>query len=262
LTAPPILSSDRLAALPGVRHAFFTRAGGVSTELYASLNLGAGSADDPAAVAENRRRAAAVFDAAPEALTTCFQVHSRQVIVADAPWGAVRPQDRPRADGVVTRAPGLICGALAADCAPVLMADATAGVVGAVHAGWRGALAGVVEAGVAAMASLGARPERIAAAVGPCIGPASYEVGPEFHAAFTAADPAHGVFFTPAAKSDRQLFDLPGFVLARLSAAGVEQRAWIGADTFADEAAFFSNRRAVHRREADYGRLLSAIMLE
>jgi hypothetical protein len=249
-----------LAALPGVRHAFFTRAGGVSTGPYASFNLGAGSADDPAAVAENRRRAAARFDAEPAALTTCFQIHSAEVLIAEAPWGETRPQDRPRADGVVTRTRGLICGALAADCAPVLLADAEVGVVGAVHAGWRGALAGVVEAGVAAMVSQGARPERIVAAVGPCIGPASYEVGPEFEAAFTAADPAHAAFFAPG-ENDRLFFDLPAFVLTRLAAAGVRERAWIGADTFADEAAFFSNRRAVRRGEADYGRLLSAIML-
>ncbi|HEY2177660.1 MAG TPA: peptidoglycan editing factor PgeF [Caulobacteraceae bacterium] len=258
---PPVLSSDRLAAVTGVRHAFFTRAGGVSKGLYASLNLGVGSADDPAAVAENRRRAAALFGAGPQALATCFQVHSNAVIIADAPF-AVGPRDRPRADGVVSRARGLVCGALAADCAPVLMADGEARVVAAAHAGWRGALAGVVEAGVAAMVSLGATPERIVAIVGPCIGPASYEVGGEFLAAFIAADPSYEAFFAAGARPEKRLFDLPAFVLARLAAAGVRERAWIGADTYADEAAFFSNRRAVHRREPDYGRLLSAIMLE
>ena len=244
LTGPP---------LEGVAHAFFTRQGGVSSGLYASLNVGVGSGDDPAAVAENRRRAAAHFGASPEQLRTCYQIHSSQVVVAEA----APPGERPRADGLVTREPGLVLGVLAADCAPVLLADAGAGVIGAVHAGWRGALAGVVEAGVAAMETLGARRDRIAAAVGPCIGPASYEVGLEFLAAFAGFE----TFFSAAASPEKRLFDLPGFVLGRLAAAGVGEAAWIGADTLADENRFFSNRRAFHRGESDYGRLLSAIAL-
>jgi hypothetical protein len=258
MTGPPILTSPLLAALSGVRHAFFTRAGGVSSGVCESLNAGIGSADDPAAVRENRSRAAALFGVGPEALAGCFQIHSAQVVTASAPFGP----ERPRADGVVTDRPGIVCCALAADCAPVLLADSDAGVVGAVHAGWRGALAGVVEAGVTAMVALGARRERIAAAVGPCIAQASYEVGPDFFAAFTERDEANAGFFQPAAASGKHRFDLPGFVLARLAAAGVEQAASIGLDTCADETRFFSNRRATLNGEAGYGRLLSAIMLE
>lgn len=239
--------------LEGVAHAFFTRQGGVSTGLYASLNVGVGSGDDPAAVAENRRRAAAHFGASPERLRSCYQIHSPQVVVAEA----ASPRERPRADGLVTREPGLVLGVLAADCAPVLLAETEAGVVGALHAGWRGALAGVIEAGVAAMASLGARRENIRAAVGPCIGPASYEVGLEFLAAFAGFE----TFFSAGASPEKRLFDLPGFVLGRLAAAGVGEAAWIGADTLADEDRLFSNRRAFHRGESDYGRLLSAIAL-
>ncbi|MGH7025460.1 MAG: peptidoglycan editing factor PgeF [Caulobacteraceae bacterium] len=253
----PILTSPLLAGAAGVRHAFFTRAGGVSRGVYESLNVGVGSGEDPTAVAENRRRAAAVFGAGPEAIVTCYQVHSAIVMTADGPW----PGDRPRADGVATQRPGVICGALAADCAPVLLADGDARIVAAVHAGWRGALAGVVGAGVEAMVGLGARREAIVAAVGPCIGPASYEVGLEFLSAFEARERAWARFFAPGAAPDKRLFDLPGFVLAQLADAGVARAEWIGADTYADEAAFFSNRRAVHRGEADYGRLLSAIML-
>jgi hypothetical protein len=178
-------------------------------------------------------------------------------VTAETALGATLMQ----ADAVATRTPGLICGALAADCAPVLIADPQARIVAAVHAGWRGALAGVVEAGVAAMAGLGADPARMVAAVGPCIGPASYEVGLEFLGAFTGADAANARFFAAGAGPQKRLFDLPGFVLARLAAAGVARAEWIGRDTLADEALFFSNRRATHRGERDYGRLLSAIVL-
>lgn len=253
----PALTSPLLAALPGVRHAFFTRRGGVSAGVFASLNVGPGSADDGRLVEENRRRAAAHFGRGPDALATCYQVHSPRIVVAEAPFGAARPQG----DGVVTRGPGVICGALAADCAPVLIADAEAGVVAAVHAGWRGALAGVVQAGVAAMAQLGADPGRMVAAVGPCIGPSSYEVGLEFEARFVEADAANARFFAPGASEAKRLFDLPGYVLAQIAGAGVAAAAWIGRDTLAEEAWFFSNRRAVLRGEGEYGRLLSAICL-
>ncbi len=248
----PVLTSPLLADLPGVRHAFFTRRGGVSTGVYESLNVGAGSKDDPAAVAENRARAAAAFDARPERLLTGYQIHSAVAVVASGPWSA-----RPEADAVVTATAGLVCGALAADCAPVLIADPDARVVAAAHAGWRGALGGVVEAAVEAMTGLGARPERMSAAVGPCIGPRSYEVGLEFLEAFAGAER----FFRPGGSPDKRLFDLPGYVLSRLGAAGVARAAWIGRDTYAEPDAFFSNRRAVHRKEPDYGRLLSAIMI-
>ena len=253
----PVLTSKLLSQAAGVRHAFFTRAGGVSQGVYASLNVGVGSGDEPAAVAENRRRAAAQFGAPVGRLATCYQVHSASVVAL-----AAAPAERPRADGVVTAEPGLVGGVLSADCAPILMADPSARVVGAVHAGWRGALAGAVEAAVAAMAGLGAVRDRIVAAVGPCIGPGSYEVGLDFLAAFEAEDAANSRFFTAGRSPEKRQFDLPRFVLSRLESAGVGRSEWVGADTLADEARFFSNRRAVLRGEGDYGRLLSAIMLD
>jgi YfiH family protein len=252
-----VLTSPRLSRLAGVRHGFFTRAGGVSAGLYASLNAGRGSKDDPLAVVENRRRVAAHFGAPAEALLTAYQIHSATVLLADGPFG----DDRPQGDGVVTATPGLICSALAADCAPILLADAEAGVVAAAHSGWKGALGGVAEATVAAMVAKGAVASRIVAAVGPCIGPESYEVGEDFLAAFMAKAPEADVFFRRGAAPDKRLFDLPGFVLDRLARAGVTQAEWIGGDTFADEALFFSNRRAVRRGEGDYGRLISGIAL-
>lgn len=255
MNALPVLTSPLLADLAGVRHAFFTRRGGISTGVYASLNVGLGSNDDQAAVGENRRRCAAHFGAPPEALMTAYQIHSASVFSVSRPW----TDDRPQGDGVATATPGLVCGALAADCAPVLLADAQARVVAAAHAGWKGALGGVVEATVAAMVGLGARTERIVAAVGPCIGPESYEVGPEFRERFEAV--GAGRFFGAAA-GDRLRFDLPAFVLDRLARAGVRRAEWIGCDTCPDEARFFSNRRAFKRGEPDYGRLLSAIALD
>ena len=253
----PIIQSALLDGLPGVRHGFFTRQGGVSKGVYRSLNVGAGSKDDPAAVAENRARAAAAFGAAPDHLLTAYQIHSAVAVVADRPFA-----ERPEADAVVTGAPGLMCGALAADCAPVLIVDPVARVVAAVHAGWRGALGGVVEAAVQAMTGLWAEPGRMLAAVGPCIGPLAYEVGVEFLETFEAQQPGSARFFKPGAGPDKRMFDLPAFVLSRLEAAGVGAAEWTGHDTYAGEAEFFSNRRAFHRQEPDYGRLLSAIMLE
>ena len=249
----PVLTSP-LLDLPGVRHAFFTRQGGVSPGIYAGLNVGVGSRDDPDAVRENRRRAAAHLGGE---LVTAYQVHSARAEVAEGPWAAEPPQ----ADAVVTATPGVICGALAADCAPILMADAEARVVGAAHAGWQGALTGVAEAAIARMEALGARRERIVAAVGPCIGPASYEVGLEYVQRFTDADPGYARFFGAGAAPDKRQFDLPAFVLARLRAAGVDQCEWIGRDTCAEPELFFSNRRAFKQGEPDYGRLLSAIVL-
>jgi YfiH family protein len=258
MTIPRLLQAPSLTALAGVKHGFFTRHGGVSRGVYESLNVGLGSGDDAADVAENRRRAAAAFGAPPAALTTCFQIHSAAVKVATGPW----EQGRPEADGVVTAKAGVLCGALAADCAPVLIADSEAGVVSAVHAGWRGALSGVVEAAVETMIGLGASPHRLVAAVGPCIGPESYEVGSDFMARFEARDPAYGRFFSAGASSDKRQFNLPDFVLHRLAVAGVGSAEWIGRDTCAEPDEFFSNRRAFKRGEADYGRLLSVIVLE
>ncbi|MEL6977098.1 MAG: peptidoglycan editing factor PgeF [Pseudomonadota bacterium] len=243
-------------------HGFFTRRGGVSTGIYASLNCGFGAKDDQAAqVAENRRRAAAALGAAPERLVTAYQIHSADAVAVAAPW---TPETAPKADGLATAAPGIALGALSADCAPVLLEDAGAGVVGACHSGWRGALDGVIEATLAAMERLGAARSRIRAAVGPCIGPEAYEVGPEFRERFLAANTGHDRFFRAAADEaaramGKARFDLPGFVVAALRRGGVAEAAWIGRCTYAEEALFFSNRRAVHRGDGDYGRLLSAI---
>lgn len=252
----PVLQSPLLAEAAGVRHAFFTRKGGRSRGLYKSLNVGIGSKDDPGAVAENRARCAAAFNAESRALITCYQIHSATAVVARAPWA-----ERPEADAVVTAAPGLVCGALAADCAPVLIADAEAGVVAAVHAGWKGALAGVVASAVQTMVGQGASAARMVAAVGPCIGPRSYEVGAEFRDRFHDKDPGFVRFFAPGGTKAHFLFDLPAFVLSRLEASGVARAEWIGRDTYAEPELFFSNRRAFKLQEADYGRLLSAIML-
>ena len=229
----------------------------MSQGLYASLNFGRGSRDDPTAVAENRARAAGWFGQPVERLLTCYQVHSAEAVVADAPWGEVRHE----ADWVVTGTPGLVCGALAADCAPVLFADPEARIVAAAHAGWRGALGGVVEATLARMETLGAGRGRVVAAVGPCIAEPSYEVGEDFLQAFMVRAPEADRFFRPGARPDKRQFDLPGFVLDRLARAGVSQAEWVSCDTCSDEARFFSNRRAVRRGEGDYGRLLSAITL-
>jgi len=255
---PPTIQSPLLSAAAGVRHAFFTRRGGVSTGLYDSLNLGRGSQDDPADVAENRSRAAAWFGAEAADLNTCFQIHSTIAIVADGSWGDVRPQG----DAVVSKTPGVVCGALSADCAPVLIADPDARIVAAAHAGWRGALDGVVQAAVDAMVELGGDPDRMVAAVGPCIGPASYEVGLEFLERFEADSPGSGQFFHPDKTDTKRMFDLPAFVLDRLRTAGIERREWVGHDTCAQAELFFSNRRAVLNGEGDYGRLLSAIALD
>lgn len=253
----PTLHSPLLSALPGVRHAFFTRRGGVSRGIYESLNIGRGSRDEADDVAENRRRVADWFGLEADALNTCYQIHSATAVIADRPWGG----DRPEADAVVTDKPGIICGALAADCAPVLIADAEAGIVAAAHAGWQGALGGVVGAAVEAMVQLGADRARMVAAVGPCIGPASYEVGLEFLDRFEAGRPGSARFFRPGQASDKRLFDLPGFVLDRIAEAGVTSAEWIGRDTCAEADAFFSNRRAFHLGEPDYGRLVSGIAL-
>ena len=250
----PVLTSP-LLDLPGIRHAFFTRQGGASAGIYASLNLGAGSKDDPQAVQENRRRA--LDHLGGEHLVTGYQVHSATALVADGPW----PAGPPQADAVVSATPGVVCAALSADCAPILLADPDARVVAAAHAGWKGALTGIAEAAISRMEALGARREAIRAVIGPCIAPQSYEVGLEYVARFTEADPAYARFFTAGASPDKRQFDLPGFVLMRLRAAGIAQCEWIGRDTCAEAELFFSNRRAFKAGEPDYGRLMSAIVL-
>ena len=241
----------------GVSHGFFTRQGGVSTGLYEGLNTGVGSKDDPDAVAENRRRVAAHFGRGPDDFAACYQVHSAVARVAEAGWRG----ERPEGDATVTQAPGVICAVLTADCAPILLADVEADVVGAAHAGWKGALSGIIEATVSSMTALGARPGRIVAVLGPCIAQASYEVDAAFEARFREADAANSRFFAPGGAPDRRMFDLPGFVLRRLEEAGVRETAWTGHDTRADAARFYSNRRAYLNAEPDFGRMMSAISL-
>jgi polyphenol oxidase len=253
----PGLQAAALAALGGVRHAFFTREGGVSGGLYASLNGGQGSDDAAAHVNENRARMAAALAVTPSHFITAYQVHSPDVVVAEEPWTR---ETRPRADAIVTRVPNLGVGVSTADCGPVLLADAEARVIGAAHAGWRGALAGVIEATVAAMERLGAQRPRIVAAIGPMIRQPNYEVGPELVARFRAADPDNARFFAPSAREGHAMFDLAGYVAARLAAAGIERVEDLALCTYGD-ARFYSYRRATHRGEPDYGRHINAIAL-
>jgi YfiH family protein len=248
--------ADILAEAPGIRHGFLSRAGGVSEGIYNGLNCGLGSDDDAGRVAENRARAARLVGVGAGELRTLYQIHSAEVVDADAAW----PDTPPRADAIVCTRPGTAVGVLAADCAPILFADPQARIVAAAHAGWRGALTGVIEATVDAMAARGANAARIRAAVGPCIGAASYEVGPEFPAPFLDEDPAAKRFFAARDGFDRFLFDLHGYVRARLERAGVGHIAHTGQDTYADEN-FFSYRRSCHRSEPDYGRNISLIVL-
>jgi YfiH family protein len=252
------ITSALLDAAPGLRHAFFSRAGGVSKGIYAGLNGGVGSSDDPADVAENRRRMAQALGVAPSHFLTLHQVHSPDVVIATRPWAI---DARPRADALVTKVPGLALGVTAADCGPVLFADPAAGVIGAAHAGWKGALTGVIEATVEAMQSLGANPDRIVAAIGPLIRQPSYEVGAEFVTRFTGADSKYARFFAPSARDGHAMFDLGGFIHARLSAAGVGLIDDTGIDTYPRED-FFSYRRTTHRGEPDYGRHVHAIVLD
>jgi hypothetical protein len=253
-----MLHARSLAALPGVRHAFFTRAGGVSQGVYASLNAGVGSADDPSLVTENRARMAGALGVAPERLLSVYQVHSPDVVVAEDPWPA---HDRPRADAIVTRQPGLAIAASTADCGPVLLADATARVVGAAHAGWRGALAGVTDQAIAAMERLGAKRARIVAAIGPMIRQPNYEIGPEVVDQFLDEEPDNRRFFARSQRPGRAMFDLAGYVAARLARAEIMSIEDIGVCTYADALRFYSYRRMTHLGEPDYGRHLSAITL-
>lgn len=248
-----------LAQLPGIRHAFFTRAGGVSGGIYASLNAGVGSSDDPGNVAENRARMATAMGVPPEHLLTCYQIHSSDVVVAAEPWSA---DGRPRADAIVTTVPGLAIGVSTADCGPVLFADPQARIIGAAHAGWRGALAGVTDQTIAAMEKFGAARKRIVAALGPMIRQDNYETGADLRDRFVAADQANQRFFRPAAREGHFIFDLAGYVAARLAAAGVGTIEDVDACTYTDAEKFFSYRRMTHRGEADYGRHVSAIVLE
>ena len=246
-----IITSDSLSP----RHGFFTRKGGASSGIFAGLNCGTGSTDLAEAVAINRARVAAAMGASEDALMSVTQVHSAEAITLTGPLTT-----RPRADAMVTATPGLVLTVLTADCQPVLFADAEAGVIGAAHAGWRGARDGILEATVDAMEALGARRAQIHAVIGPTISQAVYEVGPEFHESFTEDDPASRRFFVPG-KADRFLFDLPGYGLWRLRNAGVGDAEWTHHCTYRDPERFYSFRRTTHAGEADYGRLISAIRL-
>jgi purine-nucleoside/S-methyl-5'-thioadenosine phosphorylase / adenosine deaminase len=258
VNASPTLHARSLGSLAGIRHAFFTRHGGVSEGIYASLNGGVGSNDVPSRVAENRARMATAVGVAADHLITAYQIHSPDVVTAERPWD---PSARPRADALVTKVPGLAIGISTADCGPILLADATAGVVGATHAGWRGAFTGVAEATINAMEKCGADRSRIIAALGPMIRQANYEVGPEFVERFKAADEANVRYFKPAGRDGHALFDLPGYIAARLAAAGIRHIEDLGHCTYADPDSFFSYRRSVHRAEPDYGRHINAIAL-
>jgi YfiH family protein len=246
---PPFLTSPLLT----VKHGFFTRQGGSSAGIYDSLNCGLGSNDNRDCVAANRKAVADIMGVPVTHLISANQVHSTDAIIVDT------PVERPRGDAMVTNKPGIALGILTADCAPLLFADATAGVIGAAHAGWKGALGGVVGNTVAAMERLGSRRENIAAVIGPCIGPQSYEVGPEFRARFMEGIAAYEAFFTSGA-DDHFYFDLPGFIMADLKQLGVKAED-LAEDTFAGRDRFFSYRRSTHMGAPDYGRQISTIVL-
>jgi YfiH family protein len=252
------LQAASLQSLPGIRHAFFTRQGGVSGSIYESLNGGVGSRDAAAHVTENRALMADALGVRHDNFLTAYQVHSPDVVTVEHPWA---PDARPRADALVTRTPGLAVGVSTADCGPILFADAGARVIGAAHAGWRGALTGVIEATIAAMEEIGAVRANIVAATGPMIRQPNYEVGPEFVERFKADSTANERFFTPSANQDHAMFDLAGYITARLAAAGIRNIEDIGRCTYADADTFYSYRRSVHRNEADYGRHINAIAL-
>ncbi len=250
-----MITIETLQELPGIRHAFFTRRGGVSEGPYASLNCGPNSADDARNVAANRARAMERLGLPAEALVTLSQVHSARAITVTESCG------REEADALVTDQTGVALGVLTADCAPVLLADAQTSVVGAAHAGWRGARSGVLEAAVEAMEKLGARRGRIVAAIGPCIGPESYEVGPEFHETLLEDSSGNAAFFRPSARAGHRIFNLPGYVASRLEGVGIKALSDVGCDTLPDEERFFSYRRATLEGVRDYGCQLSVIVL-
>lgn len=251
------IRSERLSGISNVRHGFFTREGGVSQGIYAGLNVGHGSDDDPALIRENRERVAGWLGRPGQPLSTPHQVHSPDVVKISEPMSE---EARPKADAVVTTTPGVVVGVLTADCGPILFADDDGKVVAAAHAGWKGALGGVIENTVDAMVEAGARREAIRAVLGPSISGENYEVGPEFEARFRDADAANAQFFVPSGRDGHFMFDLPAYTIMRLRNAGVDA-GHTGLCTYSDEALFFSYRRTTHRREPDYGRQISAIVL-
>lgn len=253
----PIVAQS-LAGVPGIRHGFFTRDGGTSTGLYAGLNCGLGSNDDRDKVLENRRRVASALGGPEAPVVTLYQTHSATAHIVTGPQD---PANLPKADAVVTVTPGVVVGTLTADCCPVLFADPQARIVAAAHAGWRGAVGGILEATVATMEQAGARRERILAAIGPCIGPRAYEVGPEFEAELLALSLDNARFFSKPSTQARSRFDLPGYVMARLGGLGLLSAESVTACTYENESRFFSYRRSCHRKEPDYGRQISAILV-
>lgn len=252
----PLLHGPAGKAGYRIAHGFFNRIGGVSEGIYAGLNVGSGSNDNPAHVAENRRRVAETLGVAPDHLLTVHQVHSPDVVTVREPFGP----ERPKADAMVTNVPGIAIGALSADCGPMLFADHKAGVIGSAHAGWRGALSGVLENTIEAMIALGARRENIVAVLGPAIGPDHYEVGPEFYQQFLSHNVDYARYFASSGKDEHKMFDLWQFIADRLNAAGVRGEA-LRQCTYADEARFYSYRRTTHRKEPDYGRQIAAIAI-
>ncbi|RWA62953.1 peptidoglycan editing factor PgeF [Mesorhizobium sp. M1C.F.Ca.ET.193.01.1.1] len=256
-TRPDPVRSPLLQKAQGIRHGYFTRIGGVSSGIYQGLNIGTGSSDDQTLVAENRRRVADWMGVPANHLLTAHQVHSPDVVIAREPFAGPRP----KADAVVTDRPGIAVGASTADCGPILFADAEARVIGAAHAGWKGAFTGVLENTVAAMEGLGARRDRIVAVLGPSIGPDNYEVGPEFVARFVEDDAGNERYFRSSANPRHSMFDLNRYTVDRLRKAGVTAEG-LGRCTYAEEDLFYSYRRTTHRKEADYGRQVSAIVLE
>jgi YfiH family protein len=259
----PFLTSHAFEGCAGIRHGFFSRRGGISEGIYAGLNCGPGSADAPEAVAENRRRVLAALGRSGASLFTLHQVHGNRVrVITEPSASAGETAARPKADGLVTRLPGVVLGILTADCVPVLFAAPESGVIGACHAGWRGALCGILEATITAMVELGTDRGQIYAAIGPAIRQPSYEVGPEFPTPFLAENPKNRRFFKENPESGRFHFDLPGYVGQRLGAAGLGGIEDIGKDTLVEATDFFSYRRACLRGEPDYGRQISAILLD
>lgn len=252
-----MITSEALAS-PHIRHGFFTRQGGHSSGIFASLNCGMGSGDDKALVIKNRTAVAAALGVDEAHLLTAFQVHSPTALHVTVPWEAA---DRPRVDALVTATPGLALAVLTADCGPILFADVKAGVIGAAHAGWKGALTGITAATLAAMEKLGAKRANIVAVIGPMISQNAYEVGPEFPERFIDAGATNARFFTPSQRQGHSMFDLSGYLESRLRTEGVGTVVNTGFCTFSDEQRFYSYRRTTHRREKDYGRQISAIVL-
>jgi hypothetical protein len=251
------IEAPELASYPNIRHAFFTRQGGVSEGVYASLNGGLGSGDERERVIENRCRMAAQLVVEPEALISVYQVHSADAVAVAGPWSG----ERPKADGMATVTPGLALAITTADCGPVLFADPHAGVIGAAHTGWRGALSGVLESTIGAMERLGARRSSIVAVLGPTICAEAYEVGSDLAQRFIEADASNERFLRANGRPGHAQFDLPAYIKGRLEAAGIGEFAALGLCTYSDEERFYSFRRATHRSEPDYGRLISAIAL-